>query len=259
MEMSTNITQIRRLQDHLSSLGLLIGSISHGIKGLLTGLDGGMYLLDSGFNRHNQEQIKEGWEVVKMMVGRIRSMVLDLLYYAKERDLKWEKIDIPSFAADVASSVAPKIKEQHVEFVCEFDSGLGQFEVDASIVRSALTNILENALEACVQDTSKHAHRIVLAVHESPDHIVFSVSDDGIGMDKATKDKLFTDFFPSKLSKGTGLGLFVSNKIIRQHGGALEVHTTPGEGTRFTIKLPKLLPDSARTLLGEEDSRVECT
>ena len=53
MEMSTNITQIRQLQDHLSSLGFLISSISHGIKGLLTGLDGGLYILDKGYEKNN--------------------------------------------------------------------------------------------------------------------------------------------------------------------------------------------------------------
>jgi FixJ family two-component response regulator/PAS domain-containing protein len=59
MEMSTNITRTRLLEDQLASLGLMIGSVSHGIKGLLTGLDGGMYLLDSGFKRENQQQIRK--------------------------------------------------------------------------------------------------------------------------------------------------------------------------------------------------------
>ena len=63
----------------------MIGSISHGIKGLLTGLDGGIYLLDSGFAKKNEVQIKEGWEIVKLTVERIRKMVLDILFYAKER------------------------------------------------------------------------------------------------------------------------------------------------------------------------------
>ena len=91
-EYTENLEQLIRekteLQSHLSSLGLMIASISHGIKGLLTGLDGGMYLLDSGFSKENQDQIKEGWEVVKLRVERIRKMVMDILFYAKERDLK---------------------------------------------------------------------------------------------------------------------------------------------------------------------------
>ncbi len=76
--LETLVREKTELQSHLSSLGLMIGSISHGIKGLLTGLDGGMYLLDSGFAKEDRDQIKEGWEIVKLMTERIRKMILDI-------------------------------------------------------------------------------------------------------------------------------------------------------------------------------------
>ena len=73
------------LQSHLASLGLMIGSISHGIKGLLTGLDGGLYILGSGVGKNDKAQTTEGLEIVRQIVERIRKMVLDVLFYAKER------------------------------------------------------------------------------------------------------------------------------------------------------------------------------
>ena len=87
IEMSMDITQIRQLQSQLTSIGLLVGSISHGIKGLLTGLDGGIYLVNSGFEKDRPERVTKGWEMVQRNVDRIRSMVLDILYYAKDREL----------------------------------------------------------------------------------------------------------------------------------------------------------------------------
>jgi nitrogen-specific signal transduction histidine kinase len=144
------------LQSHLSSLGLMIGSISHGIKGLLTGLDGGMYLLDSGFAKDNQERIKEGWEVVKLMVDRIRKMIDDILFYAKERDLKWERVNVLNFATGVATGIETKMKEQDIEFIKDFDTRAAKFEVDAGYVHSALINILENAVDACIRDNTKN-------------------------------------------------------------------------------------------------------
>ena len=90
MEMSTDITRVRQLQDQLSSIGLLIGSVSHGIKGLLTGLDAGMYMLTQGFNRDNAAELEEGLEMVGFMVARIRRMVLDILHYAKVQDFQWQ-------------------------------------------------------------------------------------------------------------------------------------------------------------------------
>jgi signal transduction histidine kinase len=238
------------LQNHLSSLGLMIGSISHGIKGLLTGLDGGMYILDSGFAKEDQEQIKEGWETIKLMVDRIRKMVLDILFYAKERDLKWERINVLSFTHEVAKVVELKMKDQPIEFVNNFDSKVGDFEVDAGYVHSALTNILENAIDACARDTSKKFHKIIFGVRLSKEHVVFDVFDDGIGMDQETQQKLFTPFFSSKGDKGTGLGLFISNAIIQQHCGEIIVKSTFGRGTLFRIKIPRMLPESAKVTKG---------
>ncbi|MGD2269786.1 MAG: response regulator [Desulfobacterales bacterium] len=246
MEMSTNITQIRQLQDHLSSLGFLISTVSHGIKGLLTGLDGGMYLLDSGFAKENQQKIKEGWEIVKLMVGRIRGMVQDILYYAKERDLKWEKVDVLSFAEEVAQTIEPKLRAQEVKFIRDFDHSLGVFEVDAGIVQSALMNILENALEAIMEDNSQKKYQVVFGARQDNNHIIFDVTDNGIGMDRETRENLFNLFFSSKGTLGTGLGLFISNKIIQQHDGLIEVESTPGKGSRFRIKIPKILPETAK-------------
>jgi signal transduction histidine kinase len=240
------IREKTELQDHLSSLGLMISSISHGIKGLLTGLDGGMYLLDSGLAQKSENRIKEGWDVVKLMAERIRKMVLDILYYAKERDLKWERIDALSFAEEIAKVQAPKMSDQDIEFEKKFDTKIGEFEVDAGYIHSALINILDNALEACAIDSTKKVHKISFCVKQYKNYIDFEVVDNGIGMDPETQDKIFTPFFSSKGEKGTGLGLFIANKIIEQHGGNITVKSTIGKGTRFKIRIPKILPKSAK-------------
>lgn len=234
------------LQDHLSSLGLMISSISHGIKGLLTGLDGGTYLLDSGFAKQKPEQIKEGLEVVKIMAERIRKMVMDILFYAKERNLSWERVNVLSFSKEVTLTVAPKIKKQGIELVCEFDPSLEEFEIDPGSVHAALINILDNAVDACINDQSKKNHQIHFSVKEDKDHILFVISDNGIGMDVETREKIFTLFFSSKGKKGTGLGLFISDRIIKQHGGTIEVRSTPGKGSKFTIKIPKIVPKTVK-------------
>lgn len=238
------IREKSELQDHLSSLGLLIGTISHGIKGLLTGLDGGMYLLDSGLEKKDPAQIKEGWDVVKLMAERIRKMVLDILFYAKKRDLKWEQVDVLTFAGEVALVVEPKAKAQGIAFVREFDPAIGRLEIDAGFVQSALTNILENAVDACSRDTAKSRHCIVFRLRAGAREILFEIEDDGIGMDAQTRDNIFKLFYSSKGPKGTGLGLFISEKIIQQHGGRIEVASAPGKGTTFTIHIPRVVSDA---------------
>ena len=244
--LETLIREKTELQDHLSSLGLMISSISHGIKGLLTGLDGGMYLLDTGLAQKSETRIKEGWDVVKLMAERIRKMVLDILYYAKERDLKWERIDALSFAEEIAKVLAPKMSDHHIEFEKKFDTKIGEFEVDAGYIHSALINILDNAVDACTIDPKKKAHKISFHVGQDSDYINFEIIDNGIGMDADIQDQIFTPFFSAKGEKGTGLGLFIANKIIEQHGGNIKVKSTLGKGTRFRIRIPKIMPKSAK-------------
>ena len=69
--------------------------------------------------------------------------------------------------------------------------------------------------------------------------IIFEVSDNGCGMDEEVKRKLFTSFFSTKGGKGTGLGLLVTQKIVKEHGGTIEVKSKQGEGSTFTVKIPK--------------------
>jgi len=242
MEMSTNITQIRMLQDRLTNMGMLLGSISHSIKTLLTGLDGGMYWLDTGIEKGNEERFRKGLDATRLITGRLRALILNLLYYAKERELNWEKIDVDQFANEVASTFEPKLEGHPVRFVREFGPDLGTFEVERGVLSSAIMNILENALDACVDDKGEKSHEIVFGIKQQDDHLILDIKDNGIGMDQETKENMFTLFFSSKGSKGTGLGLFVSNEIVQQHGGSIEVDSTTGQGSHFRVRVPRTPP-----------------
>ena len=232
------IREKTELQDNLSNLGLMVGSISHGIKGLLTGLDGGLYLLGSGLKTKDLMKIEEGGDILKMMVERIRRMVSDILFYAKERNPRYEKVDILTFANDVIRVVEPKRKTLKITLVKDFGFSADKINIDTGFVHSALINILENAIDACSKDDQNKQHKIVFTVKNDETHLFFVISDNGIGMDTETRDKLFSLFYSSKGREGTGLGLFLSNKIIAQHGGSIHVDSVEGQGSRFTIKIP---------------------
>jgi signal transduction histidine kinase len=253
-----DVTQLRQLQDHLSTIGLMISSISHGIKGVLTSLDAGLYLIDSGFYKNHPAQIEEGLEVSKLMAERIRKLVLDILYYAKERELKPQRVSALRFACDIAATVDPKIRGANIEFVCDFDRATGEFEVDTDVIRSAIINILENAVEACIEDSAEKQHKIVFTLTQKENQILFEIVDNAIGIKEEEIEKLFTMFYSSKGHKGTGLGLFIADKVIRQHGGRITVHSTPGEGSQFKISIPKNIPENAGAANGQTHSNGIC-
>jgi len=235
----TDMAQLQKVQDHLSSLGLMVGSISHSIKGMLTGLDGGMYMLDSGLRKQDDAQVHEGLSVVKEMVGRIRNMVLDVLLFSKERDLKKEETEVVAFAAEAAKGIRPLVEEHGIAFSLECPEDAGVFEVDAGLLRTAFVNVLENAVDACLEDKGKEDHRVAFRVRGEEDEVVFEVEDDGVGMDEETRKKVATLFFSSKDRKGTGLGLYITERTVRQHGGDIAVDSEPGRGTVFTIRIPR--------------------
>ncbi len=241
IEMSTDITQIRELQDKLTSVGMLIGTISHGIKGLLNGLDGGIYLLNSGLEKNDRPRIDKGWDMTLRNVRRIRTMVMDILYYAKDREPAWETISGATLAADVCTGLQERAKKLNIELETAIDGGC-EFEGDPQMVRSLLVNLIENSIDACRIDTQKTDHHMKVGLTESHDSVILTVSDNGIGMDQETREKAFSLFFSSKGAGGTGLGLFVAYKIAQSHGGTIGVESEEGAGSQFRVELPRHRP-----------------
>jgi len=239
MEMSANITQIRKLQSQLTSIGLLISSVSHGLKGLLNGLEGGIYLVNSGLEKNDSNRLEKGWEMVQRNVGRIRSMVMDILYYAKEREPQYKKLSAVDVFNEASGVMEKKMEDLGIDFRRKAADEAGELDADHNAVRALLVNILENSLEACRMDSSNDNPRIDFALKGLDDKVVFEISDNGIGMDTETREKLFTLFFSSKGTEGTGLGMFVANQIAKQHGGYIQVDSETGEGSRFSIVLPR--------------------
>lgn len=242
IEMSTDITQIRQLQDKLTSVGLLIGSISHGIKGLLNGLDGGIYLVNSGLKKNDQGRITQGWEIALRNVERIRSMVMDILYYAKDREPDFQPVDVAEFLSDICGMFKDKADKLDIAFEYTLAPDVGQFEADRQAVRSLFVNLIENSMDACRIDTQKDNHWVKVNAAGGPGQIVCTISDNGIGMDRETREKAFSLFFSSKGAGGTGLGLFISNKIAKAHGGHLSIESEDGHGSTFTVTMPRQHP-----------------
>ncbi|MEZ0576702.1 response regulator [Halodesulfovibrio aestuarii] len=253
MEMSTDITQLRALQDRLSTLGLLLGSTAHGIKGLLTALDGGIYRLGSGIKMGKQERIEDSYNDLSHLIYRLRNMVLDILHYAKERSLNWEVILLPNFVHEIENIIRPKAEAKGVSFKCVAPEE-GTIEADYGGLSSAIVNILENAVDSCEAAHSTAEYCVVFTVCTDGKAVDFTITDNGSGMSQETREKLFTLFFSSKGSAGTGIGLFVANQTVQQHGGTISVSSEQGEGSSFAIRMHTELPQHLKKELSEKHS-----
>ncbi|MBU0984625.1 MAG: PAS domain-containing sensor histidine kinase [candidate division Zixibacteria bacterium] len=239
IEMSTDITQIRQLQSKLSSVGMIISTISHDLKGLLNGMDGGIYLVNTGLKKDDQERTAQGWEMVLRNVDRIRSTVLDILYYAKDRDPDWEETRTRAIVDEVFDLMQSKAVDHNIEFTREYVTADGHFEADARALRSMLVNLVDNSFDACRLDRKKESHNVSITATGKPDAVEFRIADNGIGMTRDVREKAFTLFFSSKGSGGTGLGLFIANKIAQSHGGSITLESEPDVGTTFVVMIPR--------------------
>ena len=236
MEMSTDVTMIRELQDHLASLGLHIGSVSHGLKQVLTGLDGGSYLIESGLTKNDNQQISEGWEIVKEKLSKTRQMVLDILFHTKKREPDRSKVLLQELIKEIVSSIKPKADQENINLKIDFPPNNISLYIDKMAVLAAFSSILENAVDACMSRNKKGKISFVTQI-KGPD-IIFSIRDNGKGMDENKKDKIFNLFFSDKGNKGTGLGLFIASRSIKQHGGTIKVRSQLNQYTQFIVTLP---------------------
>jgi len=243
IEMSADITEIRQLQDKLTSVGLLIGTISHGIKGLLNGLDGGIYLVNTGLKKNDRERIDQGWEIASRNIRRIRSMVMDILYYAKDREPEWENFELKELTDEICENFSHRANRLGIDYQCVISKDIGQFEADKNAVKSLIINLLDNSLDACRIDKKKDHHYITLEIKGQLDNVIFEVRDNGIGMDRETREKALSMFFSSKGAGGTGLGLFIANKIAESHGGSINIESNEGDGSKFSVTMARKQPE----------------
>lgn len=236
IEMSTNITEIKKSQKELKTLGQSITLLSHGIKNILEGLEGGAYVVDEGFKDDDLPLARKGWNIVNKNISEITDVVKNILYSSKNRPLKYEAALPGRLVKDSTALFKEKAAGLNIQLKTQIDPRLPEVQVDIASVRRMLNNLIWNGLQACLNDKNKKNHIVTVKTDRyDDDHFYFEIADNGIGMDRATRRNIFEEFFSTKGSAGTGLGLAVVEKVVNKHGGRIEVHSTPGKGTRFTI------------------------
>jgi signal transduction histidine kinase len=227
--------------ERLAAVGQTVAGLAHAIKNITGGLTGGTFVLDKGFQLNNEKYLRQGWDLLKGNVGRLKSMALDLLNYAKDREPDYHLCDPNTPAREVIDLMIPRARENDVSLEIESDESLPKVWLDPEGIHRCLLNLVTNAIDACinVDCTQRHGKAVLRILKTESWAVEFQVVDNGCGMDEETKEKIFQRFFSTKGSRGTGLGLMITKKIIDEHQGAIEFDSEKGKGTRFVIRLPE--------------------
>ena len=223
--------------ERLAAVGQTIATLSHHIKNILQGIRGGSYLIDLGLNEKDESIVRRGWTIVEKNQTKIYNMVMDMLSFSKDREPAPEPTDLNETVADVVELMQSRAQELGVQLASKPCDTLPKVMVDPEGIHRAVLNIVTNAIDAC---EGAHDARVCVTNEWDADRTIvrIRISDNGVGIDEADIGSIFQIFASSKGSRGTGLGLPVSRKIIAEHGGNITVTSKPGQGSAFTIELP---------------------
>lgn len=270
--------------ERLAAMGQTIATLSHHIKNILQGIRGGSFLIKEGLSRHDEGMVGKGWEFVEKNQERISNLVMDMLTFSKEREPELVPADLNSVAADVVELMNVRAVERGVELAFTPAGALPLLTFDPEAMHRAVLNVVSNAIDACDRETMQRevepddeeedllgdgnetreiepaivkasqqpleprvGHVDVRVEYAPADGMVrVVVQDNGCGIPAAEIDHVFSLFVSHKGGRGTGLGLPVSQKILKEHGGRIVVTSEPGRGSCFTLELPALLPEAAQ-------------
>lgn len=240
--------------ERFAAMGQTIAVLSHHIKNILQGIKGGGYLIETGLKQSNDEFVSQGWGIVERNQNRIYDLVMDMLSFSKDRVPNLQPGDVNTVCQEVAELAASKAEESGVRFQFRPDHKVPEAQFDHEGIHRSVLNIVMNGIDA-VAESENGEVILQTSYDEKHDVLLVAVTDNGPGIPEDQRATVFHLFESSKGERGTGIGLPVSRKIIREHGGRIRIESEPGEGTRFTLTWPRGNPrphhgatDPAQTL-----------
>ena len=229
----------------LSSIGRLAAGVAHEINNplMIINEDAGLIqdLLDKGQDLKSLKEISELAQSISRSVDRCRKVTHRLLGFARRLEPKLEILSLNEVLEEVVSFLELEARQREINIRKHYADELPAILSDRGQLQQVFLNILSNALAAVSEGGS-----IMLKTFEEGRHsVAVVIEDDGAGMSEDTLKRIFEPFFTTKTEYGTGLGLPISYEIVSKLGGDIKVHSREGEGTMFTVCLPKKFRDSA--------------
>jgi len=225
--------------ERLAAVGETVAFLSHHIKNILQSLGAGVDIVQAGLQREDLDKARRGWPIVQRSLGRIHNLILNMLTFSKDREPLREPVDVNQVLEDCLELIRPRADERGVAVLSDLDD-MPPLEADAAGLRQAFMNLLTNALDAVADQTG------IVTVRSAHDpaagRVRLQFVDNGTGIEPRKLDEIFTPFHSGKGQQGTGLGLAVTHKIVREHGGDIDVQSRLDEGSTFTILLPARQP-----------------
>lgn len=240
--------------EKLSVLGEMSASIVHEVKNPLVGIVG---FAQMGATASSLAEAKEYFGLIEGHSWRANEILQNLLKFARQEDAPFEALDPNAVVRGAVRLVAHQMQLKRVQVETRFTERLPPILGNANQLQQVLVNLMMNAQHA--MDGRAERRLVVSTARADGSGIRVAVADTGAGMSEEVRRKLFTPFFTTKArGQGTGLGLSVSARIVKQHGGEIGVESEEGRGTTFSIRLPatSLAPTDSGPATGDGEAGV---
>jgi nitrogen-specific signal transduction histidine kinase len=239
IKLLSNVNMIKDVHKELVTLGQSFAVLTHDLKNMLEGLEGGAYVVDEGVKDRDWELAGKGWHIVKKNITEISRVTQNILYSSKKRPPRFQKAKPSDVARRAVQLYQEKASAMEIQLISQLNPTLPHTTMDASSITRMLNNLIWNALEACDKDRRKASNAVFIrADYYDGNHWMYEVEDNADGINEDTESNLFQEFFSTKGDKGTGLGLMVVDRIVRNHRGKIEILTRPGIGSLFRTIFP---------------------
>jgi two-component system NtrC family sensor kinase len=231
----------------LAAAGEAVAHLSHHIRNVLQGMQGGAEVVELGLKRKRLDATESGWVLVRRNLERIFHLTMNMLTFSKDRQPRIETGQLNRIIEDVIALAQNRADEKGVMLLAELEE-MPAVPLDPDGMHQVAHNIILNAIDA----SPAEGGRVNIHTTYQPDtgEAVLSIGDNGPGIPEDQQDRIFDPFHSSKGHGGTGLGLAAAKKIVGELNGRIEVESTVGEGSTFHVRVPTAhmrLADSEET------------
>ena len=220
----------------LAATGETVAYLSHYIKNILQGMQSGSDVVNMALKQQNLGTLSKGWHIVEHNLERIMELTMNMLAFSKTREPKLQPTNLNKVVADAVSLIQQKAEGRQVQVITHFEDPFPPVPLDPIGIHQVALNIISNAIDAVPQGTGVVQVSTRFNTEQGIADLI--ISDNGPGIERDKIEEIFEPFKSSKGQGGTGLGLAVARKIVREHHGRIVVDSNVGEGTTFRIRLP---------------------
>ncbi|MBN2049633.1 MAG: PAS domain S-box protein [Spirochaetales bacterium] len=224
-----------RRAESLASLTTLAAGVAHEIKNPLGSIGIHIQLIQRAVEKDGclgKETADKYLGIINEEIERLNGIIVDFLFAVRPMDIDLKETDLNRLLLDIMDFIKYEAEEARVDMLDNLGKSLPKVLLDEKFIKQAVLNIIKNALAAMPDGGT-----LTFTTEDEGDMVAFTLRDTGIGISEENMAKIFEPYFTTR-EFGSGLGLTLVYKIIREHGGEISLKSREGEGTCFTIRLP---------------------